>query len=123
MPLTFLFIFSKASKLLTTTTSPLIPPFCVDTLPPIPNTRSSFSNGINILSDSSPLIQVGTFTLSPLTFDKPSFFISFITQSIDFSKFFEPLNLGPNISHRYDSLLNPTLSFSNALIILIADCS
>ena len=50
--------------LFTTTTSPLIPPFCVDTLPPTPNTLSSFLNGINILSDSSPLIQVGTLTLS-----------------------------------------------------------
>ena len=104
-PLTFFLFLSRSSKLSTTTTSPLTPALLVDTLPPIPSTLKSRSKGTRIFNDSSPLIHVGTFTLSPLTFVKPSFFISLIAQSIARSRFLEPLNLGPNISHKYPNLL------------------
>ena len=77
-----------------------MPPLAVAILPPMPSMFNFFSNGTRIVKDSSPLIQVGTLTLSPLTLLRPSYFISLIIQSIAFSKFFEPLSLGPNISQR-----------------------
>ena len=81
-----------------TTRFDVIPALGVEILPPRPSIDNSFLYGFINVTDSFPLIHTGTFTLSPLTFSKPSSFIFFNIQFMEFSRFLDPLSLGPKVS-------------------------